>query len=383
MPIYRVVMQPSTYKVEISPIAVRKVYLYLLTARKLSSSTAFTISNNSLGEAWGWGYNVQGQLGDNSLSSNRVPIIVSGTTKTFCEIGTGYRHSLALDFRGQAWAWGANTYGGLGINSIAAKSTPVAVGGTNKTFCKIEGGYYHSLAIDLRGFAWAWGYNNNGQLGNNSTTSVRTPIPVLGNHTFCQISFGRYWSKGLDYKGQIWSWGENGNGQMGDNTSVNKCIPTLVGGVNKTFCKITGGSTNSLAIDFRGMAWGWGYNNFGQIGDNTTVAKSTPFAVFGNKTFCSISAKDTFTVAIDYLGKAWTWGYNKNGELGDNTSNNCKCVPTAVYGSHTFCQISAGANFCVAIDNHDKVWSWGLNSSGCIGNGTLTCYSIPVAVCNI
>ena len=331
--------------------------------------------------SWGWGYNGQGQLGDNTTVSKLTPVKVC-CNKTFCQISGGYQYSLAIDKDGKAWGWGYNVYGQLGDNTIVYKSMPIAVFG-NKTFCQIVAGWRYSLAIDNNGKAWGWGYNSQGQLGDNSTTSRLTPVSVYGNKTFCKISAGTnsYHSLAIDKNGKAWGWGYNGQGQLGDNTILSKRTPVSVYG-SKTFCQIiTGSQYHSLALDKNGKVWSWGYNVYGQLGDNTAVSKRTPISVYGNKTFCQISGRRYTSLAIDKNGKAWGWGYNTHGQLGDNSTTS-KLTPVSVYGNKTFCKISAGFHV-MAIDNNDKAWSWGLNNYGQLGDNTIVSKKTPVAVCGL
>lgn len=141
----------------------------------------FSNALNSNGKAWGWGDNFYGQVGDNTTTTRCSPVSVAGTAKTFCQISAGQQGSFALiDYRGKAWAWGYNNPVQLGDNTILSKNTPVSIGGTAKTFCKISAGGAHSLAIDYQGKVWAWGSNGYGRLGDNSITNRCTPVSVAG-----------------------------------------------------------------------------------------------------------------------------------------------------------------------------------------------------------
>ena len=75
-------------------------------------------------------------------------------------------------------------------------------------------------------------------------------------------------------------------------------------------------NSDSAALDFRGKAWTWGYNNWGQLGNNTTSNEQTPIAVYGNKTFCEIKLGNQYAMGLDNNGKSWGWGYNTWGALG-------------------------------------------------------------------
>ena len=109
-----------------------------------------------------------------------------------------------------------------------------------------------------------------GQIGNNSTADRSTPVSVLGaRKTFCKISNGYAAHAGaIDKNGLVWSWGDNQYGQLGDNSTISKRTPVSVLGARKTFCEITCGNNNTLVIDNRGLVWGWGYNDTGQLGNN-------------------------------------------------------------------------------------------------------------------
>jgi alpha-tubulin suppressor-like RCC1 family protein len=412
---------------------------------KISAGAETTGAIDKNGRAWGWGYNFYGQLGDNTIVSKLTPVSVLGTVKTFCEISTGWRHMVAIDKNGRAWSWGYNAQGQLGDNTIVSKRTPVSVLGTVKTFCKISTGIDYTSAIDKNGRAWGWGINGYGQLGDNTIVSKLTPVSVLGTvKTFCKISTGTYHTVAIDKNGRAWAWGKNVNGQLGDNTIVSKLTPVSVLGTVKTFCEISSGNTFSLAIDKNGKSWSWGDesispgygvlgnhtlpdyikgsaktfckisaggalnfsfssgldkngrfwtwgdNSYGQLGDNTLVAKCTPVSVLGTvKTFCEIINSNNFghSIAIDKNGRLWAWGSNDHGQLGDNTIVS-KLTPVSVLGAvKTFCKIATGfvlfattQGYCSAIDKNGRAWGWGYNTTGQLGDNTIVSKRTPVSV---
>jgi len=252
------------------------------TFTQISGGTAHSLAIDINGQAWTWGSNGQGRLGDNSTTSRLTPVAVCGN-HTFTQISVGGVHSLAIDINGQAWAWGNNGGGQLGDNSTTSRRTPVAVCG-NHTFTQISGGGVHSLAIDINGQAWAWGGGGvfyDGQIGDNTLTPRLTPVAVCGNHTFTQISAGSSHSLAIDIHGQAWAWGFNQSGRLGDNSTTPRLTPVAVCG-NHTFIQISAGDSHSLAIDIQGQAWAWGNNGNGRLGDNTTTSRLTPVAVFNN-----------------------------------------------------------------------------------------------------
>ena len=349
---------------------------------KIAAGTCYTLALDKYGRAWAWGNNLQGQLGNNAIITQRTPVSVLGTIKTFCQIAAGTSHTLALDKNGRMWAWGDNTTGQLGNNAVLSQRTPVSVLGTTKTFCQIAGGGLHTIALDKNGRAWAWGFNKAGQLGDNTIISQRTPVSVLGTtKTFCQIAGGTSHTLAVDLYGRAWAWGRNDSGHLGDNSTASRKTPVSVVGTTKTFCQIAVGTQHTLALDKNGRAWAWGFNTQGQLGNNANQSRITPVSVVGTtKTFCQIAAGASHTLALDKNGRAWAWGYNDQGQLGNNAVLS-QITPVSVLGTtKTFCQIAGGTQHTLALDKNGKVWAWGWNFFGQLGNNTIISQRTPVSV---
>ena len=362
---------------------------------QIASGFTHTHTIDKNGIIWGWGRNTTGQIGDNTTTNKLTPVSILGQTKTFCKIDTGQCHTVAIDKNGRAWGWGNNNFGQTGDNSTTQRNTPVSVLGATKTFCEISSGQYFTIAIDKDGRAWSWGQNNYGQLGDNTLLTKRTPVSVVGTtKTFCKISAGQGITLGIDKNGRVWSWGYNDFGQLGDGTVISKRTPVSIGGATKTFCKIQTGTLayHVVALDKNGQVWTWGYNLLGALGDNSTISRCTPVSVAGaKKTFCEIACNTMHSLAIDKYGKVWAWGRNNYGELGIGAPTFNKCTPTAISGvNKTFCKISAGYCFSVAIDKYGKAWGWGISNvvigaeeiEGVLGNNAGRKIT-PVRICNI
>jgi alpha-tubulin suppressor-like RCC1 family protein len=334
---------------------------------------------DSTGQVWTWGSNSSGQLGVNSIISKRTPVSILGAKKTFCKIIARATQNIGLDKNGLVWTWGYNLNGQLGDNTVVSRCTPVSILGARKTFCQIFGGGYSTYGIDYSGQVWTWGLNHTGQLGDNTLTDRCTPVSILGiKKTFCQITSGTYDAAAIDRNGQVWTWGINLNGRLGDNTTVSRCTPVSILGTKKTFCKISCGGGYSMGIDYTGQVWSWGENLYGQLGNDSIADKCTPVSILGTKkTFCEISAGTYHAAGIDSNGRLWTWGYNSFGQLGDNT-NSSRSTPALIYINKTFCRIFCGNNFTLGIDNVGAAWGWGYNTNGQLGYvNPLT----PIAIC--
>ena len=270
---------------------------------------------------------------------------------TFTAISAGPSHSVALDAAGRAWAWGANNDGDLGNGTGGGTSSiPIAVSmPAGLAFKAISAGYAHSVALDTNGNAWAWGSDTRGQLGNgpgpwSSSTPVAVTMPA--GITFTAIAAGEQHNMALDAAGHAWGWGDNSVGLLGDGTSTDQMSPVAVQmppGV--TFNAIDAGGFFTVAPDPSGHAWAWGDNYSGQLGNGTTQDTSHPVAVSmpPGVSFTAIVNGGDHTLALDGAGNGWTWGTGAYGQRGDGSSVNSS-VPGAVSmpSGVSFIAISAG-----------------------------------------
>lgn len=353
----------------------------------ISSAGFYSIALDKRGKVWGWGYNFYGNIGDGTTVNRSVPVSIAGAAKTFCKIDATYGHSVAIDKNGRAWGWGYNFAGSIGDNSVALKCTPVSVVGQVKTFCKISAGLYTTHAIDKNGRLWGWGGGFNGAIGDNSLANRLTPVSVLGAvKTFCEIS-GSPWyhTMAIDKNGRAWGWGYNAQGQLGNNSTASRRTPVSVAGTVKTFCKIHASFLFTTAIDKYGKIWGWGRNTSFELGDGTSINRLTPVSIAGaSKTFCKIS-NYFHGLAIDKNGQIWAWGDNNRGQLGDGTTTP-RSSPVSIAGvKKTFCEISAGDGNSFAVDKNGRAWAWGYggNVISLLGNNSTLDSTTPIRVCNI
>jgi len=358
------------------------------------SFTSIAAGNHSLGlksadgSCWAWGLNtgnrglILGCLGDNAGVSRSSPVSVVGT-HSFSSISAGLSHSLALKSDGSCWAWGYNNYGVLGDNSTNNRSSPVSVVGSH-SFTSIAGGTWYALALkSADGSCWAWGYNSYGEVGDNSVANKSSPVSVVGAHSFTSIALGGNHSLALKSSdGSCWAWGfSTSYGQLGDNSVNNRSSPvSVVGG--HSFKTIAGGNNHSLALkSLDGSCWAWGYNIYGQIGDNTQINRSSPVSVVGGHSFVQVTGFNNHSLALKKNGEIWAWGDDEYGQLGNNSGSADKVSPVSVVGSHSFIKIAGGFYHSLAIKSSDgSCWTWGQNNYSQLGDQTGANRSSPVSV---
>ena len=318
--------------------------------------------------------------------------------------------SLAVGSDGNAYAWGDNRSGQLGNGTTTQQNTPVPVKkpagvSADFTYVQVSAGYRHSLALGSDGYVYAWGDNTYAQLGNNTSDRYSTvPVRVCDPSTHSnvntglkaiQVDAGGEHSLAIDKEGNVWAWGRNGNGQLGNGTSssyssapVRVCDPEHPTDASKGLValKVAGGGAHSLAIDRDGDTWAWGFNSYGQLGNNVTSGfeganpvpvrvrdPNNPDDTSKNLKSVQISAGFEHSIAIDAQGNTWSWGWNYWGELGQNTTNQDILSPARVYNPDNpsipfkASQVSAGYDTSLAVDTNGIAWSWGRNTYGQLG----------------
>jgi alpha-tubulin suppressor-like RCC1 family protein len=336
------------------------------------------VYNNSI---WSWGCGGNGRLGDNTTVDKSSPVSVIGGFTDWCQLALGEKHGAALRTNGTIWAWGYNNCGQLGDNSTVAKSSPVSVVGGFTDWCQVSAGTAHSLGVRTNGTAWAWGRQSLGALGDNSSVNKSSPVSVVGGFTdWCQVSGGGSFSIALRQNGTAWAWGYGL--PLGNNCTANQSSPVSVAGGFTDWCQVAAAAGNfSLAIRTNGTAWAWGINGYGRLGDNTTVNKSSPVSVVGGFTdWCQVSAGAGHSLGVRTNGTAWAWGRAEFGTLGDNTTVS-KSSPVSVVGGFTnWCQVSSGSRNSFGLRTNGTAWSWGWGLLGALGDNTTVDKSSPVSI---
>lgn len=329
------------------------------------------------------GFGASGQLGDNTTINKSSPVSIVGGFVDWSNVSAGIKHALGIRSDNTIWSWGNNGFGQLGDGTTSDKSSPISVIGGFVDWSKIAANSYFNVATKSNGTVWSWGCNDTGQLGDGTTLNRSSPVSVVGGFTdWLQISSGasRHVT-GIRTDGTAWSWGGNPYGQLGDGTTINKSSPVVVVGGFADWYQISSGGTFATAIRTDGTAWSWGRNMYGQLGDNTTVNKSSPISIVGGfNDWSNVSNGRFHTIAVRTNGTAWGWGLNVFGHLGDNTTINKSSPVSIVGGFSDWCLVSGGFNQTVGLRANGTAWAWGYNGSGQFGNGTIVNTSSPVSV---
>ncbi|MCP8614257.1 InlB B-repeat-containing protein [Bifidobacterium asteroides] len=385
-----------------------------------SSNYGFSLAVGSDGNAYAWGDNTYGQLGDGTTTNRTTPVMVKKPDRntypdlpkdfTYVQVSAGYEHSLALGSDGYAYAWGYNSAGQLGNNSTSNYSyvpvrvrDPASPADASKGLqaTQVSAGSSYSLAVGSDGNAYAWGYNYYGELGNNSSGYSRVPVRVRDPANpydaskglqAVQVSAGYYHSLALGSDGNAYAWGRNNYGELGNNEGYDSYVPVRVRdpaspddaskGLQAT--QVSAGGEHSLALGSDGYAYAWGRNDSG-LGNNSSGYSRVPVRVRDPASpndaskglqAVQVSAGGLHSLALGGDGNAYAWGYNYDGELGNNSTSDSS-VPVRVrdpanpYDASKglqAVQVSAGGLHSLAVGSDGYACAWGNNYYGQLGN---------------
>jgi alpha-tubulin suppressor-like RCC1 family protein len=340
----------------------------LISWDQVSGGGQHTCALTALGRGYCWGTSNNDVLGIDPSSTNwRIPNPIL-LTEPLSSILAGNEHTCALTVTGRAYCWGFNINGNVGDGTASPRSIPTLVVG-QLVFAQIAVGQTHTCARTASGEIYCWGDNSSGQLGDGTLQTRYQPVLARGGAKFAQVvasgrktcgrtSVGNVqcWGNvyvgmdnvvgygfvditagythicGLTAAGRAYCWGEGGRGQLGGGTATFSQDPTPVQG-GYTFLELLAGGWHTCGRTSASVLC-WGYDFYGELGNNRSIfdfqdVKPTPFLVVGGLNFARIGAGDYHTCGRTVSGRLYCWGYNVLGQLGDNTFTD-RPAPTLV-----------------------------------------------------
>jgi alpha-tubulin suppressor-like RCC1 family protein len=337
---------------------------------------------SSTGAVYAWGDDDSGQLGVGSYvdsSKWEASEMPAGTQSVY--VTAGQSTSSAVTTTGAVYAWGYDFDGQLGNDSTVNTTVPVETdmpAGVITTTVAI--GWDQELALTSTGSVYAWGLNRYGELGIGSTEKfgdVPVQVTFPAGVVIASIATGAYQSLALSTAGQIYAWGQNTYGQLGTGTTTNSDVPlpvALPGGIPVA---LAGGDKDSFAVTQSGAVFAWGDNTYGQLGNGTFTASDTPALVSlpsgvkvqqvesGGQSPTAEPQSGLYALALTDTGQVYAWGSNAIGQLGDDSTTTSNVpVLSLVPSGVTIVQIGAGSNYAHALTNTGSIYYWGTQARG-------------------
>jgi len=352
--------------------------------------TAYTFKGRDLiDELWGWGAGSYGSGGWNNQVEYSSPIQIPGS---WVHVYQGMEGNLSNYFAkntGELWSAGYNTTGVLGLNDRVRYSSPVQVPGTTWSTSAVVG---RSAPVIPKtdGTLWAWGRNNQGQLGLSQTDNLElsSPTQIPGTTWSSAVGIG-YRIFALKTNGTLWSWGYNEYGQLGQNNRTKCSSPVQIPGT--TWAKLPvacaeNAPAGSAAIKTDGTLWTWGNNPAGSLGHNNRTLYSSPTQVPGTN-WSNVACGTKAFMATKTDGTLWVMGDNERGALGQNegpgsSSSGLRSSPTQIPGTNwdgTQMKLPANSEGMMAMKTDGTIWVWGHIGSWAGQNNT-TLRSSPVQI---
>ena len=354
-------------------------------AQQVVGGEGHTCALTSTGGVWCWGANDSGQLGDGSNTLRNTPVAVAGLDPGVNVLAAGSFHTCAAAGSGTAWCWGRNDFGQLGDGSGVAANTPVVVA-LPTSASALAAGYSHTCALDDQGAVYCWGRNNFGQLGDGTKVDSSVPVTVIDfGGPVVALAAGAEHTCALLTGGGVKCWGRNNFGQLGDDTKVDRSTPVTVTGLGGPVVALAAGAEHTCALLDDGTVACWGRNDSGQLGNGTSGDSWTPVVVKNPEgtdplyPVLGIALGSFHSCALLDDFNVQCWGRNDQGQLGNNTTTtNPTTLPVAVRNRedtddlYSIDGLGAGASHTCALTDFGAVWCWGLNSSSQLGTGSQT-----------
>lgn len=349
-----------------------------------------------------------------------VPLLVLEVAGPFQALTVGADHTCGIDDEGDSWCWGRNEHGQLGTTNppdpcsigtgIAIPCAVAAIRVAAEPFTDLVGGWYHNCGLTTAGAAYCWGLNNGGQLGDGGTASGPNPLPVAGGHRFQSLAAKENTTCGIRddnalmcWGGDVlaparmagdlefttvapgrttcaiatddatWCWGTRGRGQLGVPEAELACDSLLCLDPQRVdteavFVDLAVGYEFACGLTEAGVAWCWGANDLGQLGDGTNVDRSEPMPTAGGHIFEALRADREQVCGTTTGGPMRCWGRGAAG-FGAGSASAQADVPTLAAPDLHLVETAIGFSTQCGFDTLGLAWCWGGNGWGQVGNG--------------
>jgi alpha-tubulin suppressor-like RCC1 family protein len=270
-----------------------------------------------------------------------------------------------------------NSSAASAVTTNRAESSPAAQ--VTATATQMTAGDGHTCALTSAGSVQCWGSNEFGQLGNGTWAGSNAPVPVIGlSGPAIAISAEHWHTCALLQSGGIQCWGHNEWGQLGDTTTINRNTPVTVGSIGANVSRITTGLGHTCALLTDARVFCWGRNDSGQLGTGSTADESLPQQVVNlAEGAVRIASGAEHTCAALTSGGVKCWGRNEIGQLGDGT-NTYRSTPVSVLGlTEVVIALGAGWDHTCVVVTGGNARCWGHNLFGQLGDNAFADSWIP------
>ncbi len=286
----------------------------------------------------------------------------------FVTVSAGMYHTCALTPNGKAFCWGRNLYGALGDGTSTTRATPVPVA-IDVAFTTIAAGKDYTCGLRANGGAYCWGANFAGQLGDGSTAHRYTPVPVYGGLTLRHISAGEAHTCGITTGGEAFCWGAPLSPRADGSMPPIRTVPTRLS--LSRMMDVSVGYEIACGIARTHALYCWGLFPPGVTFADSSgpLVSPTPLLVTGSTSLVQVSAAFKHACGVDDVGHVLCWGRNEAGEIGDS-SLTYATAPKIVSGAEHYRLVSAhSVSHTCGVTIEGTGYCWGNNGVGQLGAG--------------
>ncbi|MEM9834990.1 MAG: LamG-like jellyroll fold domain-containing protein [Bacteroidota bacterium] len=348
------------------------------TISSFSAGSPTSVALDAAGNLFTWGRDFTGSLGNGGIPS-------SVNTPTQIQIGTTYKsvssnwfHVAAINENDQLAVWGWNFYGQLGTGDVLSVQQPTVIM-PSATWKAVAAGYYNTVGIQSDGSLWCWGSNQFGSVGNGTFGSdVLTPTLVDNTSTWIAVYSGHSTCFAIKSDGTLWAWGYNDEGELGLGNTETTIVPTQV--MPGTTWKDIAAGQSTLGIQTDGSLYGWGSNFNGRIGLGASSGSLTPVQINPGTQYVDVASGDQYSLAITADGRLFATGSNEEGQTGLGTSTGTTSTFTQIGNDTDWKAVSGGGrdHHSLAVKQNNELYSWGINPY--IGQGNVGRSATPASV---
>lgn len=297
------------------------------------------------------------------------------------QLATASYATCARKTDGSVWCWGSNEQGQLGDGTSTHRFSPIETLPSGSVE-SVAAGARHMCAVRTDATAWCWGENGRGQLGDGTTMGRSAPVMVASLAGVAWVAGGRFHTCARRIDGVLVCWGENMQGQLGDGTNIDQPTPVPVramsgGAVMSDIEQVSLGRRHSCGLRSNATVWCWGAIQSARTRGTQNVQGlhsygASPIQVLAEAS--QVASGYGHSCALATAGTVWCWGSNSHGQLGDGTLTD-RITPVQVMTAFSdpltdVVEIAAGARTTCARRADDTIWCWGWNTEGQLGNGT-------------
>lgn len=361
----------STYTVQAGVIGLSPV---TLTAKRLqwNGHSSSVCRLNAAGAAYCWGTNTDGEVGDGTTTQRTLPTAVIGghTFASLAKTTHGF-HQCGLKSNGEAWCWGTNDAGQLGNGTQVNATSPVQVSG-GLVFASLALGPLQTCGLTTTSEMYCWGWGSYSQRADGELYSIRTTPTLVNTNglTFTSIAVGTRSICGLTASGQAYCWGENFGGQVGNSSTIPQTQPTATS-TTLRFTKLVEAMDHVCGLTLSSSVACWGYNANGAIGNGTTINQLAPQVVAGISGALDLASGEAHSCART-SSTVYCWGNNNSGQVGDRSNIGPRPTPLTVGAGMSVTGFSTFARSSSCATTSTQMYCWGFptgnQTTGAPGN---------------